>query len=125
MEELYKKQREIDKKYFATCKEENSLEYFGCALGGEVGELLNIIKKMARNRKKRIMLLGTPFYQIEATKLDQEYSSLLEKIKDESADIMIYLLILSDKLNFDLKEETLKKQEKNILRTEIHVTGDI
>ena len=39
-----------------------------------------------------------------------------ENIKEEMADVFIYLLQLADKLNVDLEEEALKKLEKNAVK---------
>lgn len=39
-----------------------------------------------------------------------------QNIKEEMADVFIYLLQLADKLDIDLKEEALKKLKKNALK---------
>ena len=39
-----------------------------------------------------------------------------ENIKEEMADVFIYLLQLADKMGIDLEEEALKKLEKNALK---------
>lgn len=39
-----------------------------------------------------------------------------QNIKEEMADVFIYLLQLSEKMNVDLEEEALKKMEKNALK---------
>ena len=40
----------------------------------------------------------------------------IENIKEEMADVFIYLLQLADKLNVDLEEEALKKLKKNAIK---------
>ena len=131
MKDLYKNQREIDKEYFAGLKENTSLEYWGCALGGETGELLNILKKMARNRHQYLSLYYyvtsylSPFdcseEEDQMKALDTKYEALKQQVSEEAADVMIYLLILSDVLEFDLKTVTLAKQNKNKTREEIQI----
>lgn len=39
-----------------------------------------------------------------------------QNIKEEMADILIYLVQLADKLDIDLEEEVLKKMKKNALK---------
>lgn len=39
-----------------------------------------------------------------------------QNIKEEMADVFIYLLQLADKMNVDLEEEAFKKMEKNALK---------
>lgn len=39
-----------------------------------------------------------------------------ENIKEEMADVLIYLLQLADKMKVDLEEEVYKKMEKNALK---------
>lgn len=39
-----------------------------------------------------------------------------QNIKEEMADILIYLLQLADKLDVDLEEEVFKKLEKNAIK---------
>ncbi|GIN94415.1 nucleotide pyrophosphohydrolase [Siminovitchia terrae] len=39
-----------------------------------------------------------------------------QNIKEEMADVFIYLLQLAEKMNIDLKEEAFKKMEKNALK---------
>lgn len=67
--------------------------YLGIALAGETGEVCNKIKKWARD---------------EWT--DKE---LAEEVKDELADILIYLVMLADELELDLEKEWEVKKEYN------------
>lgn len=39
-----------------------------------------------------------------------------QNIKEEMADILIYLIQLADKMNVDLEEEVLKKIKKNAIK---------
>jgi NTP pyrophosphatase (non-canonical NTP hydrolase) len=39
-----------------------------------------------------------------------------QNIKEEMADILIYLIQLADKMDVDLEEEVLKKLEKNAIK---------
>jgi NTP pyrophosphatase (non-canonical NTP hydrolase) len=39
-----------------------------------------------------------------------------QNIKEEMADILIYLIQLADKLDIDLEEEVLEKMKKNALK---------
>ena len=39
-----------------------------------------------------------------------------QNIKEEMADVLIYLLQLAEKMNVDLEEEAFKKMEKNALK---------
>jgi NTP pyrophosphatase (non-canonical NTP hydrolase) len=39
-----------------------------------------------------------------------------QNIKEEMADVFIYLLQLAEKMNVDLEEEAFKKMEKNALK---------
>jgi NTP pyrophosphatase (non-canonical NTP hydrolase) len=39
-----------------------------------------------------------------------------QNIKEEMADILIYLVQLADKLDIDLEEEVLEKMKKNALK---------
>ncbi|KOP81456.1 nucleotide pyrophosphohydrolase [Bacillus sp. FJAT-21945] len=39
-----------------------------------------------------------------------------QNIKEEMADVFIYLLQLADKMNIDLEEEAFKKMEKNAVK---------
>ncbi|MFD1737837.1 nucleotide pyrophosphohydrolase [Bacillus salitolerans] len=40
----------------------------------------------------------------------------LQNIKEEMADVLIYLLQLADRLNIDLEEEVFNKMEKNEIK---------
>jgi len=64
---------------------------WGCAVGGEVGELLNKLKKRLR-------------------KDDPNASqSTLKDVADEMADVIIYLDLLAAKMNVDLGQAVINK----------------
>jgi NTP pyrophosphatase (non-canonical NTP hydrolase) len=43
-----------------------------------------------------------------------------QNIKEEMADILIYLVQLADKMEIDLEEEVLKKLDKNAIKYPVH-----
>lgn len=67
------------------------------ALSGEVGELTEIFQWLTN----------------EQSKLENLKSKDLNRCKEELADIFLYLIRLSDKLQIDLVEEALKKIKRN------------
>lgn len=69
------------------------LEFLILSLFGEVGEAANIVKKVIRG--------------------DFDLSDKYEDLKEEIADIFIYVLKLSYQLNFSLEDAYLKKMTKN------------
>ncbi len=75
--------------------------YVATALAGEVGELLNKIKKMFRKK----------YYTSAHAEKELE-----EGIKDEFADVLFYMGRLADMMNIDLEAEFRKKMEENIKR---------
>ena len=48
---------------------------------------------------------------LECFQWDNQYD--LEALNDEIADVMLYCLMLSDKIGIDMKQEMLRKIEKN------------
>lgn len=67
--------------------------YYGVALGGETGEVLNQIKKYHRD--------------------GWSLGRLREAIRDELADILIYLVMLAEFLDVSLEEEYKEKKDYN------------
>lgn len=65
---------------------------WGCALGGECGELLNFLKKMRRNEDGKITSLVT-----------------FEDIKKEVGDIFAYLNLLCIRLNINMEDAIIDK----------------
>ncbi|MGJ7922194.1 nucleotide pyrophosphohydrolase [Neobacillus sp. LXY-4] len=47
-----------------------------------------------------------------------------QNIKEEMADILIYLVQLADKMEIDLEEEILKKLEKNAVKYPLNQNND-
>ncbi|MBO1515422.1 nucleotide pyrophosphohydrolase [Metabacillus bambusae] len=47
---------------------------------------------------------------------EEAVAESIQNIKEEMADVFIYLLQLADKMNVDLEEEAFKKMEKNALK---------
>ena len=69
---------------------------WGCALAGEVGELCNVLKKLHRGD-----------YNTE------EMEKFKENAGDEIADVLIYLDLLSQRLEINLSEEMVRKFNKD------------
>ena len=61
---------------------------WGCALGGEVGELQNVVKKIER---------------------DGETPELILQAHDEAADVAIYLDLLCNRMGINLEEAIARK----------------
>jgi NTP pyrophosphatase (non-canonical NTP hydrolase) len=100
VKEIMKIQEEFQKEAFPdfwNIKNEedfyNKLLYLGVALSGEVGEFNNLVKKLYRSKifKK------------------ENIENIDEKIREEFADIFIYLLLIAMLLNIDIEKEFLKK----------------
>ncbi|MCM3667323.1 nucleotide pyrophosphohydrolase [Mesobacillus subterraneus] len=51
---------------------------------------------------------------------EEALESSTENIKDEMADVLIYLLQLAEKMNIDLEEEVSRKMEKNAIKYPIN-----
>ena len=47
---------------------------------------------------------------------EEAVNDSLQNIKEEMADVFIYLLQLADKLDIDLEEEALRKLKKNAIK---------
>ena len=47
---------------------------------------------------------------------EEAVAESIDNIKEEMADVFIYLLQLADKLDIDLEEEALKKLKKNAIK---------
>lgn len=80
-----------------TSKQDWDLNYLGVGLGGEVGELLNEIKKMYRDDNSQIN------------------KDRLEKIVKEMGDVMWYLTGIANKLDINLEtvlETNIEKLNK-------------
>lgn len=84
----------------------NESTYWGCALAGEVGELCNIIKKLARDG---------------ADTKDKEGRRYFDLLPAEMADVFIYLVLTARHFNIDLeaaiisKIEVVKKRQRGVV----------
>lgn len=76
------------------------IDYFILALCGEVGELANITKKHLRWKMGWKGNHLTP-------------DVFIERLKDELADIQIYLFLIAGKYNLNLEELVRNKQKIN------------
>ena len=83
--ELIEKQREIDAKYFKGIRESTSNDYWCNAIGGEIGEVQNLIKKYERNHVA-----------------DAPRNQLIADIAEECADVLIYAMIIGDVYRIDI-----------------------
>ncbi len=72
-------------------------------LTGEVGEFANIVKKIRLNIEHN---------EYEGPTLTEAQDDL----REELADVLIYLMRISAELQCDLEAEVLKKMNKNVLR---------
>lgn len=88
MNEISKANKERCKDFGHDLNEWNGLEWAG-ALAGEVGELSNLLKKVKRG--------------------DASFEEYEKDLKDEVADVFMYLNLLSCWADFDLKEISIRK----------------
>lgn len=72
------------------------LLYIALALAGEVGELANVVKKLERG--------------------DYDFAHAVPLLKEEIADVLIYLLKLAYQTDIDLEAAFLEKLHKNRTR---------
>jgi NTP pyrophosphatase (non-canonical NTP hydrolase) len=106
MEEIQKYLKEFDKAHgwdwenLSLEKKIEKLKYSIIALTGELGELAEPVKKFLRESEKTGIKKN-------------DYENLKEQIKEELADIFIYLIKLANLLDIDLKQECFKKINKN------------
>lgn len=77
---------------------EREMLYLAIALGGEVGELQNLVKKTIRRK-----------YHTKGHSDD----GLEKALPSEMADVLYYLLRLSDSLGIDLDKAFIEKMEIN------------
>lgn len=68
---------------------------WGCAIGGECGELLNVLKKYERQLPS-----------------DPSKDELKKEISDEMADVIIYIDLLAAQLGIDLERAIQRKFNK-------------
>lgn len=85
LQELIQKQREIDKMHFEGLRKSTTELYWCNAIGGEIGEIQNQIKKLARGNA-----------------VDGSSGGLKLKIAEECADVLIYAMIIGDVYRMDI-----------------------
>ena len=78
------------------------------ALSGEMGELIELFQWLTE----------------EQSKIESLDDDTVSRVKDELADILIYLLRLADKLNIDLEDAVRKKIDVNVTKYPIDVSYD-
>ena len=78
----------------------HSIKNLSMALSVESSELVEIFQWMS---------------EVDSNKIAEDEVKF-PKVKDELADIFIYLIRMSSKLNIDLEEAVLSKMEKNIAK---------
>lgn len=93
MEELQKKQAEVN----SLCGFKSKLVGLGLGISAETGELVDYLAKIEGLKKP---------------KPTDDMSNLREKVADECADVLVYLLQIANELDFDLREVYLKKCKK-------------
>ncbi len=78
------------------------------ALSGEVGELLELFQWLTE----------------EQSKVESLDDDMVSRVKEELADILVYLLRLADKLNIDLEDAIKNKINVNAEKYPIDVSYD-
>jgi len=95
---------------------------------GNMADLKNLQKEAYQNKLKKgfnttdVNLEFALTYQ-ELAEAFRAYRQKLPELGEELADVMIYLLGLSEILGIDLESEVLKKMEKNKKRQYQKVSG--
>lgn len=77
---------------------------WGCALAGEIGECLNLVKKLQRRRPT-----------------DPPPEELLPMIADELGDSFIYLDLLASRLGIDLGAAVRRKMKKVVAKRGVEI----
>jgi len=90
MNELQNKQADISK----TCDFHSELPALGLGICAEVGELVDYLTKMSN---------------LEKPKVGDDLSDLRQAAKEECTDVLVYLLQIANKLDFNLEEAYLNK----------------
>ena len=75
------------------------------ALSGEAGELTEIFQWLTVEESKKIV----------------QSEEIMQKVKDEVADIQIYLIRLSHKLGIDIETAVVNKMKKNENNYPVHL----
>ncbi len=98
IEDLIQEQQKIDEALFPGVRENVSYSYWGCALAGELGELLNLFKKLARKHPK------------------DSREDIMQLMPEEAADCLIYLLVFSDILQQEISDSLVTTKIKMDLK---------
>lgn len=100
---MQKFQQQWDSKHFSSYRpsQEDALLFLSAALCGEAGEIANLVKKLWREKKWS-----------KVVEKDQA-RHYVEEVKDELADVLIYLLIIANRLEVDLEKLYLEKNKIN------------
>ena len=99
LKKIIEEQKEFSESHFGSWSPDGreqtieKLKFGTIALTGEVGEFANVLKKVLR----------------EPNKFDEK----LAHMKEELADVFIYVMLLSVALKMDLESESRKKLEFN------------
>jgi len=102
LKEIIEVQKDFDKRHFGEVKlNPERLLYLTTCLAGENGEFANLVKKYYREEIQN--------YRV-STDQGKDFLGLM---KEELADIFIYVIILSYLLDIDLEKEFFNKIEKN------------
>lgn len=93
-----------------------------------MGELKKLQKEIFKNKKAKGFNTTDVNFEFnlihgELTEAFQAYRKKLPNLGEELADVVIYLLGLSEMLNIDLEKEILKKVEKNKKREYKKIKG--
>lgn len=97
IDELQKKAFENSKRWFPTLHEQDPiviLMYMACGLGGEAGEAVDDIKKLARTAFR----LGYPVESVEQREI-------IAKLKVELGDVFAYLANIAELINASIGDE--------------------
>lgn len=78
---------------------------WGAAMGGEVGEVIEVVLEFA----KRATKIGDTLKKIRRGDLDPKLFEIRERVAKELADVQIYLDLLASQFAIDLGEATLRK----------------
>lgn len=99
-----------------------SLLEWGGAMGGEVGEVIEVVLEFA----KRATKIGDTLKKIRRGDLDPTLAEIRERVAKELADVQIYLDLLASQLGIDLGAATVAKFNEVSRRVgvEVYITCD-
>ena len=76
--------------------------YYGTALAGELGELLNLVKKIERAKISSKSAAQNTGHTVKAADITKEM------MEDEVGGVMAYLILLTHEYGIDLEDATIK-----------------